>query len=246
MKRIILLLIALLAAAWAAGCGGTISDGGQSGTGISTIRGNVVAAMGTQLELADIRVSVTDTTLTTHTDAGGRFELRGSTSGAAELRFERARDGLFARTDVVIPAGGVLELSEVELDPDDDEARPRMRRVEFEGFVASLDCAGGTIVMVAKEDEAGSEFTVDVASATIRADDMRVTCGDVRVGDRVQVEAETPDGSTLINATVVLEDREDERDDSAAEADEADRAADDDAPDRAALRPRRVPSDSSS
>jgi hypothetical protein len=226
MKRSTLpLWVALLAAASAVGCGGAVIDGGQSGTGISAIRGNVVAAAGAQLELADIRVSLAATNLATHTDAGGRFELQGQASGPAELRFERERDRLFARTDVVVPAGGVLELSEIVLDPDSDEARPTMRRVEFDGFVQSLDCAGGAIVVTAGEDEAETVFTVDVESATIRSDDAPLACTDLRVGDHVEVDAVTADGSTLVDAVIVLEDREDEH--GGESHDESDDAGDD-------------------
>jgi hypothetical protein len=85
--------------------------------------------------------------------------------------------------------------------------------VEFEGFVTALDCAGGEMLVAPKEDEAGTVFTIEVASATIRHDNRVLTCGDLRMGDRVQVRAHTPDGSTLRDADVVLEDREDEPDD---------------------------------
>ena len=232
MKRSTIPLVGALLAAWSAiGCGGAVSDGGQSGSGISAIRGNVVAAPGVQLELADIRVSLQDTDLATRTDAGGRFELRGQASGPAELRFERERDGLFARTAVVVPAGGVLELSEIVLDPESDEARPTLQRVEFEGFVQALDCAGGTILVTAQEDEVGGVFTVEVASATIRNGDVPIACADLRVGDRVQVEAQTSDGSTLVNAEVVVEDREDESgggsDDGSADGGDDDGVGDD-------------------
>lgn len=202
-------LIGLVLLAGAVIACGAAGDGGQSGTGISAIRGNVIAAAGTNLPVDEIRVSLTGTQIETFTDAEGRFELEGEASGPGELRFERERDQLFARTDVVIPAGGVLELAEVVIDPDSDEARPTLRRVEFEGFVEALDCAGGAIRVTAKEDEAGTIFTVEVASATIRQDDRSLTCGDLQVGDRVEVDAETPDGETLINAEIVLEDRED-------------------------------------
>ena len=94
-------------------------------------------APGVQLELSGIRVSLSTSDQSTRTDAGGRFELQAQTSGPAELRFERESDRLSARTAVVIPAGGVLELSAVELDPDSDEANPGMQRVEFERHCAT-------------------------------------------------------------------------------------------------------------
>jgi hypothetical protein len=206
-------LLALLTGA-AMGCGGGFSsDGGQSGTGLAAIRGNVVPAPGVQLALSGIRVSLSDSAASTRTDASGLFELQAQTSGPAELRFERESDRLSARTAVVIPAGGVLELSAVELDPDSDEANPTMQRVEFEGVVQQLNCAGGTIVVVAKEDEVGAQFSIAVVSATIRQGDVPITCGDLRVNDQVEVNADTPDGFLLVNALVVIGDREDDGND---------------------------------
>lgn len=203
------LACALLAACSAYACSGVSSDGGQSGTGISAIRGNVVAVIGAAPEVADILVSLAATNLTTLTDANGRFELRGNASGAAELRFERQRDGLFARTDVVVPAGGVLDLQEIELDSQNGEVRPARQRVEFEGIVEALDCAGGTIRFTPKDDDpAATVFTVEVASATIRDDGALLACVDLNVGDRAQVLGETTDGSTLVNAEIELEEDE--------------------------------------
>ena len=213
MKHRIAQLAALLVACAATSCGSIGADGGQSGTGISAVRGNVVAAAGTNLDVAGIRVILTEPGLETDTDTAGHFELQGKASGPSELRFERARDGLSASTEVVVPAGGVLELADIALDPESAQAHPSLRRVEFEGAVEALDCAGGTIQVTAKEDEAGTVFTVETASATIRHNDTVLQCSDLRVGDLVEIDAETPDGVTLVNADVVLEDRQDQPED---------------------------------
>ncbi len=203
-------LVGVIFAAWAAIAGGcAVSDGGQSGTGISALRGNVVAVTGSTLGVAGIRVSFPATGLTTRTDANGQFELRSKTSGQVELRFERQGDGLFAQTDVVIPAGGLLQLQQIVLDSDNGEVRSEREEVEFEGAVKTLNCAGGTIIITAKEDQAGTLFTVEVASATIHRGTMPLTCGDLRVGDFVEVVAQATGGSTLINADINLEDNED-------------------------------------
>ncbi len=205
--RITALAGSLLAACAAMSCGSIGADGGQSGTGISAIRGNVVAAPGTHLDVAGIHVILTEPGLETNTDTTGHFELRGQASGPSQLRFERSRDGLSASTEVVIPAGGVLELEDIELDPESDEAHPTTSRVEFDGVIDMLDCAGGKILVAAKEDEGGTVFTVETASATIRQDTTPLQCSDLLVGDHVEVHGETPDGLTLVNAEVILEDR---------------------------------------
>jgi hypothetical protein len=218
MKLRTVTAIGAILAVWflaACGGGGGVIDGGQSGTGLSTIRGNVVAAPGQTLDPADIRVSLSATDLETVTDQTGRFELSGEVSGPGELHFERERDALLASTDVFVPAGGLLELAEIVLDPESGEARPALRRVEFEGFIESLNCAAGEIFVIPKEDEDGDIFIVETASATIRHDNQPLGCDDLLVGDRVQIDAETTDGVTLVNADVRLEDREDSEDDGA-------------------------------
>jgi hypothetical protein len=208
-RRKSLLTFALLTVCAVIACGGgggISSDGGRSGTGISLLRGDVVAAPGTGLDVSNIRVSLSTANLSTNTDANGRFELSGNVSGSAELRFERDSDALFARANVVIPAGGVLQLSNVVIDPNSDEARPTQQRVEFEGVVETLDCAGGTIRVRPKdEDPQATVFTVEVATATIHLGSVVLACGDLRVGDRLQVKAETRDGTTLLNADLLLE-----------------------------------------
>jgi len=209
MKRIPLALGSLLLlASWAMGCGsGALSDGGQSGTGIAAIRGNVVAVTGAAPDVADIRVSVAASDLATHTDASGRFELRGNVSGPTQLLFERQRDGLFATTAVVVPAGGVLDLQQIEIDSDSGEAHSARQRVQFQGVVEVLDCTGGTIRVKPNDDDpSATVFTIEVASATIRLGNVPLTCGDLQVGNVVQVLAETSDGTTLVNAEVVVED----------------------------------------
>jgi hypothetical protein len=215
MTRTFARALVVLAACWALGCGGGLSsDGGQSGTGIAAIRGTVVAVTGAAPDVADIHVSVAATDLTTRTDDSGRFELRGNLSGPAELRFERQRDGLLAAADIVIPAGGVLELEEIVLDSDTGEAHPTRQVVDFEGIVEMSDCAGGTIRVKSTDDEAtATAFIIEVASATISRGSVRLACGDVQVGAKAQVRGDTPDGTTLVNAVVVLEDDQNEHDD---------------------------------
>ncbi len=209
MKRTgIFLACSLLFACSVVGCAS--SDGGQSGTGISAIRGNVVAVIGAEPDVAGIRVSLAATTLTTLTDVTGRFELSGKVSGPDELRFERDRDALFARTDVVIPAGGILDLEGIVVDADTNEARPARQQVQFEGIVDLLNCAGGAIRLIPKDDDPqATAFTVDVATATIRDDGVLLACDDLQLGDRLQVRGETMDGVLLINAELELEASED-------------------------------------
>lgn len=211
MTRTVARTLVLLAACWALGCGGGLSaDGGQSGTGIAAaIRGTVAAVTGATPDVANIHVTVAATDLSTSTDVTGRFELRGNISGPAELHFERQRDGLEAATEIVIPAGGVLELDEIVLDSDTGEAHPTRQVVDFGGIVEGLDCAGGTIRVKPQDDDStATVFTIETASATIRRGTIQLACSDLQVGNKAEVRGETSDGTTLVNALVVLEDNQ--------------------------------------
>jgi hypothetical protein len=225
MKRTIAFASFVLAASCALGCGGVSLNGGQSGTGIAAIRGTVVTVTGAAPDVTNIQVSVAATNLTTHTDASGRFELRGKLSGPAELLFARQRDGLSASASIVIPAGGVLDLEEIVLDAESGEAHPGRQVVEFDGAVTALDCSGGAIrVEPTGDDFTATVFTIDAASATIRRGGVGLTCNDLQVGDRAQIRGETADGATLVNAIVVLEDGQPARTPTARETPTDDRS----------------------
>ncbi len=202
------LLIWGLSGCGGGGTGGFLTGGGQSGTGISTIRGNVIDVSNTTADVSGIRVSVVGTKLEDLTDSIGVFDLDGELDGEATLRFERGP--LLAETQVIVPGGGLLELRDVILDTDNGTAQPTTQRVELEGFVDTVDCGAGVLLVISKERRNGTVFSVELSSATIRRDATVLDCTDLRVDDRVEVKGDTVDGVTLLRATIKVEDREDE------------------------------------
>jgi hypothetical protein len=203
-----IVLSSLLAAC---GGGGFGLDGGQSGTGIASIVGNVVAPTGTAL--SDISVRVDGTSLATNTDAGGNFALAGELSGDVELVFERGSDMLFASLGVAVPKGGVVSLADVFLDAQTGKANPALREVEFEGLVDTIDCAAGTLLVTSGADPEGIRFAVDLASASIRDEQERpISCQDLQVGDRVEVESEVEDDGVLVRTAITRKGGEGEDD----------------------------------
>ena len=117
----VLLALVMLLASCAA-------DGGSSGTGITSVEGNVAtiqrdgAMMAAALmaapttNLAGITVTVEGTSAAAETDAGGRFVVRGTFEGRSTLRFARAADAVTAQMTVVVPLGGTMTLHDVQLD----------------------------------------------------------------------------------------------------------------------------------
>ena len=151
------LMLPLLLAA--AACG---SDGGSSGTGITTATGNVASVMLSQpsgapgmgrqatrtaaaVDLAGIDVSIEGTSAADRTDAAGQFVLRGNFDGDVTLRFQRAQDRIDASLATNIPAGGTLNLHDVQIDNQTATATASSATVEFDGLISEIDCAAATI-----------------------------------------------------------------------------------------------------
>ncbi len=192
------------------GGGGLVRGGGQSGTGLTSIRGNIVDITSSTADVSGIRVSIADSDIEDFTNSTGEFELGGEFAGEAQLRFER--DTLLGETTVIVPSGGVLELRDVVIDTEDGEVTPTSQHIELEGFVDALDCTHDTLVVLDTDDRAGTMFTIALQSALILRGETPLACTDLRVGDRVEVDAATADGRILEDATIRVEDREDEED----------------------------------
>jgi hypothetical protein len=194
------------------------TDGGSSGTGITSVEGNVAGianggatmsalATGTPTNLAGIEVIVEDTPAAAETDADGRFVVRGKFDGRATLRFRRAADALSAQMTIVVPRGGTLTLHDVQIDVAADAAVAANRHAVFDALVAGADCGAGTLSLVSIGGaESGYVYKVDLASAFIHdGDGTAVDCGELRASQRVHVEAVArPDGS-FQNADVEVE-----------------------------------------
>jgi hypothetical protein len=180
------------AACWLVALASCASDGGQRGTGITAAEGNVAAVQSsTSTAVGGIDVAVEGTEAQTTTDASGAFSLQGTFAGYAVLRFTRAADGLDARLHVDAPAGGRIDARDVTLDAASGDARATAVGVVFTGRVDVLDCPDDTITLSSVERAADDLHTYDVALASSSlhdADGKALTCADLRVGDRLDVD----------------------------------------------------------
>ena len=194
------------------------TDGGSSGTGITSIEGNVATiqrdgAMMAALmaapttNLAGITVTVEGTSAAAETDGGGRFVVRGTFEGRSTLRFARAADAVTAQMTVAVPLGGTMTLHDVQLDVAAETAVADNRHAVFDALVQETDCAGHTLSLVsASHEEGGYVYMVDLSTTFLHdGSGTAVDCTQLRAGDRIHVEATSqPDGS-FTNADVGVE-----------------------------------------
>jgi len=187
---------------------GCAADGGQRGTGVSSLEGNVIAIQSDAsmtaapaTALGGIAATVEGTDLRAETDAEGQFALRGAFGGETALRFERQADGVAARLSVNAPAGGTTTLRDVTLQSSTGEASPAAIYVDFEGRVVGLDCASDRLTCVSAEgpeDDEDDAYVVVLTDSSLHDDEGRVlTCADFAVGDRMRVEGAYADDGTI-------------------------------------------------
>jgi hypothetical protein len=194
------------------------ADGGSSGTGITSVEGNVATiqrtgAMASALTaatptgLGGIAVTVEGTDAAAETNADGDFVVRGKFEGRATLRFERAADAVDADMTIVVPLGGTLTLHDVQIDVAAQAAAAANRHVVFDALISGADCVAGTLSLVSVSNEEGAYvYRVDLTTTFLHdAAATVVACEQLRAGDRVHVEAiARPDG-TFGNADVEVE-----------------------------------------
>jgi hypothetical protein len=191
-----LLILALSACA--------VSDGGVGGTGIATVRGNVldpaiVAATaqnpgigdtgGSGASAAGFVVQVQDTDIQDVTDEAGVFKLEGLFSGDVTLEFRREDMPEPAMVPLFVPSGSEVTLTNIEIL--DGTAAPEQIRVErlIGGIVADAVCEGtnGSFLF---QDDSGLEFTVSVDAETAiqrQTSTEPLQCSDLKQGSRVKI-----------------------------------------------------------
>lgn len=219
-------------------CGCT-SDGGSSGTGLTTVRGNVVSAQTASLPSArpvtwlarlrallafsgtaiaqnsieGIRVSIEGTNIVGRTDANGLFLLGGDFAGPVGMRLERPDDALSARLVIVVPNGGALTLSNVRVDG--GQVVVDSQRVAFDGVVLSTDCAISLAEMASRRrPDDGNIYRVHLAEASVRdAAGLPLACSALRGSEIVRVDAAVrPDGELDADEVKVDDDQSSLRD----------------------------------
>jgi len=201
--------------------GGCATDGGSSGTGITTAEGNVAGIttamaaalsgrageLAAQGDLGGIRVSVEGTDIAADTDPSGAFRVRGDYDSVVTLLFARAQDQLAARLQVNVPAGGTLTLNDVELDAASGKALPQSQSVVFDGTIVAVDCGPGELRFVSQQSpDDGDQYAVVLAgSSIVDAMGAPVPCTLLAPGEDARVSGAVNDDGTFGDATIALE-----------------------------------------
>jgi len=216
----------------AAGC--SSSDGGSSGTGISTVQGNVASTQsaarlprrnGTtwlaavmrlvRLEtivvadsgVGDITLTADGTGISTKTDSAGNFVLRGSFGGPIELAFNRAEDNLAATLAVSVPKGGTLTLTNLQLDGRSGQVAADSRHIEFDGVVVNADCGQGILTVVSRAaPDDGNRYAVHLGNSAVTDEQGRSRhCADLGKGSFVHASGELRDDLGYDSESVELQ-----------------------------------------
>jgi len=200
-------LLALLLSGMLAACGGgggLGADGGVSGSGISSVTGNVTEIDGANGDVGGIRVVVQGTDIETVTGDDGSFSLTGDFDGPVTVVFE-LEDGGRAETMVEVPDGGNVDLEDITVDPEEEEARPSRQIITFSGVVVEADCDAGTLIVATGDEAPRTRFAVRLDDAFLHdAAGTAVACTDIGPGDNARVQGEVLDDGSTGNADVEI------------------------------------------
>jgi len=92
-------------------------------------------------QVPGVTVAIENTNSTTSTDEQGFFRLEGDKFGPATIQF--GAPSISARLPVTLPAGGELDL--VNVDVVVDEVRVGETRIQFEGPITGVDCSANLL-----------------------------------------------------------------------------------------------------
>jgi hypothetical protein len=186
-RRFHVFVLALLLGA--AACATT--DGGVGGTGIATVRGNVLDpdlqplappqnADGGAASAAGITVSVRNADVRDVTDEAGTFHLEGFIAGEITLDFAREDRPVTATMRVLVPVESEVIIDNIELLG--EVAAPEVIRVEnLAGDIvgeASCDDEGGSFVL---RDRGGMDLTILLTPETkiLHSTGASLSCADL-------------------------------------------------------------------
>jgi hypothetical protein len=218
------------------GCSAS-SDGGSSGTGLTSVTGNVVSAQTSSLRsgrpvtwlarlrallavggtaiaqnpVEDIRVSIEGTNVAGRTDANGFFRLEGDFAGPIGMRLERPDDALSARLVIVVPNGGALTLSNVRING--AQVGVDSERVTYDGVVLSTNCAANLADTVSsRRPDDGNVYRVHLGGASLQdVAGAPISCSNLRGNQVVRVDgAIRSDGDVDADEVKIDDDRSSE------------------------------------
>jgi Domain of unknown function (DUF5666) len=213
-RRILLPALFSLFAVLVAACGG----GGSGGRPPTTVDGNVRSASAATArhglgnlwrlvrawtfaeavaQVPGITVSIQASSTTTTTDSNGFFQLQGNNFGPATLQF--TGNGADATLPVTLPAGGVLDLIDVDLVG--SRITVSEQRISFEGPITGIDCRGNLLQVLSGELV---PFRVRLESSTVIVDQSGapLSCGSLSTGPTAQVQGNV-DSRGDVEATLI-------------------------------------------
>jgi hypothetical protein len=206
-------VIALIISAVGCSSSATSPTSPSAATRGATIQGTVqTAATASSAELTafstagGIKVTVVGTSLSTTTDGSGRFVLQGVAGGSATLRFQG--QGI----DGTIELSGLVEGQTLTITVRVSGSRPELvspsspagKKVEFEGSVESV--TPPTLMVSGRK-------VVTNGDTRIKRGDHAISLGDLKPGDKVEVEGTPQADGSVLASKIKLEDDEDENED---------------------------------
>ena len=219
--RALLSLPAVAVVIGAVGCSSSATSptGPSPASAGATIQGTVqTGASASSAELSafstaeGIKVSVVGTSLSTTTDRSGRFMLQGVTGGSATLRFQG--QGI----DGTIELSGLVEGQTLTITVQVAGSKPRLvtpsspasptptpspagKKVEIEGTVQAVGASSVTV--------SGQVIAVN-ADTKIKRGDHTIALSDLKMGDKVEVDAIIQADGSLLATKIKVEDDEDD------------------------------------
>ena len=190
--------------------GATIQGTVQTGTAASSAELSAFSTAG------GIKVTVVGTSLSTSTDPAGRFVLAGVAGGSATLRFQGQG------VDGTIDVSGLVEGQTLTITVQLAGSKPRLvtpaspaspaptpsptgKKVEIEGTVGAVGASSVTV--------SGHVLLVN-ADTKIKRDDRTIALADLKMGDKVEVDAVTEADGSLLATRIKVEDNDDNDNDN--------------------------------
>lgn len=205
MTRRYALSLQWLAALLLAACA---SDGGVTGTGISSIvAGHVMLADGSSA--AGVEVSVGD--VHASVDEAGNFDVTGEFSGPTELRFSRpGQPNEVGALQLEIPAGSTTVLEGVTVDFRSPEHRVTLtvaRHGSVVGRIQTVSCISNTGVAIELENRSFFSFLLSDDVVIRDQAGALLDCADLERGDRIDATGVQLSDGTSIAFSIDLTER---------------------------------------
>ena len=209
MRRNLDLLVSLVLIATIAAC-----SGGSDGRPPTTVAGNVRSAAAASTargparlwrsvlawwhavavaQIPGITIAIVNSSTATTTDAQGFFRLQGDHFGPSVVQF--AGGGADAQLAVTLPAGGELDLIDVDLRG--SQITVAEQRIHFDGPITGVDCQGN-LLQVLSGEQVPFRVRLQASTAIVDQDGAPLRCIDLVPGGAADVQGTVnSDGDVL-------------------------------------------------